>query len=684
MGASVTLTTLADLPGQNIDTGAVTKQAGTFRTVGSNLEHGTGDVLRAWQALPSSYASTGADAVYSAMIPVGTQGATVATALRTAAKALDQYVEDVQPILTKIGSLKQEILDFQSTTIPSYPKKGLGDGSAGGYVVADGATVQYDSWEDDPHAVETNHEHLVRAHSLTADLLEAQQRCATAIRAAAGLPAAGASDVAAAEKSLRATDLHWSARVAVENSAEGCAGSTNRALNGIFYDGVLINGVVGTVQGLGGLIGWDGDHDWSWDQAGESWVGLAHLATGLAMIGPLGAVTIASVEGNKNAPGWMRDWERDSVGSVLGLTGLVGVSLPTKWWDADAWSKNDYFTAWEHDGWQTLGSSVFNVATIATGAGSASKVGDVVRLAKGERAATIGELLESGGINALRGNDAARLMKLMPGLDAADAARLESLLQVPKLDTEAVRGLGLGEQRVWTSYEIAHDPVHSAEPRGKHWERQPDPTPVDPDYGHPKAEHGTTGPLPAVDAGAAAADPSLDALRVDHEAPYGRDLETGVPLGHPTYDQRYTLPSTAEYPNGVRWPTGAEANPGTIVQFDSVRAFRRVYGDLLDRIGDNGGAWFSVEPKQGSFTFEARSIPLKNLTQELHHFRFTGRLPEGYRIEISEVREALGRPGGALQVRVLNPDGAAVQAKDLVGPTDPLTGKSLPKILESR
>ncbi|MDK9501522.1 protein phosphatase, partial [Streptomyces katrae] len=42
------------------------------------------------------------------------------------------------------------------------------------------------------------------------------------------------------------------------------------------WDGIIVDGIWGTIRGLGTLVGVDG-----WDKAGQAWTGLAKLATGL-------------------------------------------------------------------------------------------------------------------------------------------------------------------------------------------------------------------------------------------------------------------------------------------------------------------------------------------------------------------------------------------------------------------
>ncbi|WP_374191791.1 glycohydrolase toxin TNT-related protein [Cellulomonas sp. zg-ZUI22] len=47
------------------------------------------------------------------------------------------------------------------------------------------------------------------------------------------------------------------------------------------------------------------------------------------------------------------------------------------------------------------------------------------------------------------------------------------------------------------------------------------------------------------------------------------------------------------------------------------------------------------------------SLPPGHLARELHNYEFTGRLPHGLTIEVSEIEPAFGRPGGGVQVRFM-------------------------------
>ena len=108
-------------------------------------------------------------------------------------------------------------------------------------------------------------------------------------------------------------------------------------------------------------------------------------------------------------------------------------------------------------------------------------------------------------------------------------------------------------------------------------------------------------------------------------------------------------------------------SPGTRVSDDSVDAFIRDYGPNLDRIGRPSGEYLAVMPDGAPISFEARSLPVTSLELPHHSYALTGRLPEGWTIEISEVSPAFGRDGGGLQVLITDASGEAVSVSSLLG-----------------
>ncbi|MFF2958477.1 hypothetical protein ACFVT1_06060 [Streptomyces sp. NPDC057963] len=68
-----------------------------------------------------------------------------------------------------------------------------------------------------------------------------------------------------------------------------------------FGKGLIVDGVWGTIKGLGTLVGVDG-----WDAAGQAWTGLGKLATGL-VITATPAAAVFWMADDKDLPPWIRD-----------------------------------------------------------------------------------------------------------------------------------------------------------------------------------------------------------------------------------------------------------------------------------------------------------------------------------------------------------------------------------------
>jgi hypothetical protein len=177
---------------------------------------------------------------------------------------------------------------------------------------------------------------------------------------------------------------------------------------------------------------------------------------------------------------------------------------------------------------------------------------------------------------------------------------------------------------------------------------------IDPNYGQVSADHGHLADRYAA--------PNLDDLPedvrnlvTDREAPYGRDA-AGNPYSREDWEARYT------YPDGTpRYPGNAGAVVGRRLDFTSVDEFQAHYGDLLDRLGGDGGDFMSIVDTP----FEQRALPPGSLSAPYTTIQLTGELPSGYRIELSQVAPAFGQPGGGQQVRILGPNGQALSIADL-------------------
>ncbi|MEU5117227.1 hypothetical protein AB0G64_37895, partial [Streptomyces longwoodensis] len=130
------------------------------------------------------------------------------------------------------------------------------------------------------------------------------------------------------------------------------------------WDGLIVDGVWGTIKGLGTLVGFGG-----WEAMGQAWKGLAQLATGIALASIPGVGTAFWLLPDDKLPSWIRDSR-----TAMKETGKALVA-----WDE--WGKNPGRAA---------GAVTFNVLTTvftggaggaAAGAGKAGAVAKVLSVA---------------------------------------------------------------------------------------------------------------------------------------------------------------------------------------------------------------------------------------------------------------------------------------------------------------
>ena len=203
-----------------------------------------------------------------------------------------------------------------------------------------------------------------------------------------------------------------------------------------------------------------------------------------------------------------------------------------------------------------------------------------------------------------------------------------------------------------------HSPVHSHESSGEGWHRIDD-KPGDPNYGQPLDHYWESGDYPTPN------DVNRQTLALVENPlePYGHD-ESGNPLTREQYDERYNLIG----PEGEQWqnyPPNDGAVPGSRVVYDSGEAFLRDYGADLDRIGGTDGRYLGVVPDGVAPSFEARGLPVSSLELEYNAFTFA-ELPEGWKVEVSQIAPAFGRDGGALQVLVYDDRGITMSVDELI------------------
>ncbi|MFG2500794.1 hypothetical protein ACGFSB_21585 [Streptomyces sp. NPDC048441] len=308
-----------------LDTTTLTAEALLFRVNGA-LVHSN------FQGLSAFYQAPEAEELFATTAPVATKTDAFADDLEKVSQALTTYGDEVRPLAARLKSLQTEASSFYCNDV-------AGD----------------QDWREDKDKVQHNND-LWHDVNTTMDAFWAAERaCHNKITALVGGIQLKASDGASncgtygykAEDLNHAESTPWGAPVDREYTGWAAVGHN---IKSFVWDGFIIDGVVGTIKGLGTLVGTDG-----WAAAGQAWTGLAKLATGLAItLSPAGAAYWMAPK--DKLPSWLRDSR-----TAVTETGKALIAY-------DQWGKNPARAA---------GAVSFNViTTVATGgAGAAAKSG---------------------------------------------------------------------------------------------------------------------------------------------------------------------------------------------------------------------------------------------------------------------------------------------------------------------
>ncbi|MFF4370197.1 hypothetical protein [Streptomyces sp. NPDC001594] len=308
---------------------AITAAAGTFRDAGANVDS-------EFQGLSAFYSAPEAAQLFATTHPVKTDSDFFADQLEAAAKALGEFAVEARPLVARLKQLQAEATTFSN--------KITGD----------------KHWKDDGKKVHENNGLIDEVNATAEAFWAAERTCANKIRALYCAPPLVADDGShganmygyKAEDLNKAQDLPWGSHLE----------ETHRAweigywVKSFVWDGLIVDGIWGTIRGLGTLVGVDGA-----DAAGAAWTGLAKLATGLAISAfPSNAAVFWQLD-DKDLPPWLRDSR-----NAMKETGKALVA-----WDE--WGKNPARAA---------GAVTFNALTtvFTGGAGTAAKTGTVAKV----------------------------------------------------------------------------------------------------------------------------------------------------------------------------------------------------------------------------------------------------------------------------------------------------------------
>ncbi|MEV5242160.1 protein phosphatase [Streptomyces cinnamoneus] len=312
------------------DTKSLTADAKLFRSSGAAVHS-------SFQGLSACYKAPEAEKLFATTKPVETKSDAFADDLEKVASALSSYASTVKPLATKLGNLKDEAIAFVQSV--------EGD----------------DHWRRDKKKVEHNNNLWHSVNATVAAFHDAERACHDKIVALVNgtplIPDDGthkpnmygyrASDLDHAEKTP------WGSMADREYTGLAWLG---HQVKSFVWDGFIVDGVWGTVKGLGTLVGTEG-----WDKAGQAWTGLGKLATGLLISSTPLAGLYWTLPDNK-LPSWVRD-SRTTVKEA-------GKALVAY----DQWGKNPARAA---------GGVTFNVLTtvFTGGSGAAAKGGALAKTA---------------------------------------------------------------------------------------------------------------------------------------------------------------------------------------------------------------------------------------------------------------------------------------------------------------
>ncbi|WP_316754205.1 YwqJ-related putative deaminase [Streptomyces herbicida] len=331
-----------DLEQLSTDALLLTAEASAFRFAGADV-HGK------FQGLSACYSAPEAEQLFATTAPVAAKADKFADDLEKVGAALSAYEAEIQPLVAKLKSLKDRAQNFRL------------------HIAGD------DHWREDEDNVQLNNDLVHDVNATTHAFWQAEVTCHNKITALVHGTTLIIEDGAQKRLLKRGTSTYGFTEDLLDSSDELPWGKTvEKERHGLdwlghqiveFGKGFFVDGLWGTIRGLGTMVGFDG-----LDAMGEAWTHLSKLATGIAItLTPLG--TAYWLAPDDKLPAYLRESRQTVV-----ETGKALIAY-------DEWGKNPA---------RVGGAVTFNaVTTIFTGgAGSAAKSGAVAR--------TIGALGKAG------------------------------------------------------------------------------------------------------------------------------------------------------------------------------------------------------------------------------------------------------------------------------------------------
>ncbi|MEV4877208.1 hypothetical protein [Streptomyces cyaneofuscatus] len=254
---------------------------------GEKIATAAGDVHSSFGGLRAFYQAPEADQLFATTKPVTNTAQGLKSDVAVITGALATYADDAQPLVAKLKRLREEASTF-----------------------LDKANAD-DKWREDGDLVEENNRRHREISETWAAFQAVEKACHAKIIALVPGGTPLKTDDGSGKKGMYGYDaetlkhakgLPWGAPV---KESTRWFQVWEHVYD--FGEGFIVDGVWGTVKGLGTLVGTDG-----WDAAKQAWSGLTDLSIGvsitLATAGAGGALLLATPE--EELPSWLRDSSR--------------------------------------------------------------------------------------------------------------------------------------------------------------------------------------------------------------------------------------------------------------------------------------------------------------------------------------------------------------------------------------
>ncbi|MGI5514321.1 hypothetical protein [Streptomyces sp. CA-106131] len=325
------------------DLAQLEKDYGDLKSDASHVRSTGRDVHTQFQGLSAYYTAPEAEQLFATTKPVADRADGLAGDLETVSSALSSYATEIRPLVAKLKQLKLDATAFVDSV------KGDGD------------------WEYDGDKVDHHNQIRDDVTAAVAAFWAAERTCHNKITALFGGTQMVAGDGSDRKdqygfnaRDMKDAKLPWGDPVEEKHHWY----EIGHWVKSFVWDGLIVDGVWGTIKGLGTLVGCGG-----WEAMGQAWKGLAQLATGLVISSMPGAGALFWALPDDKLPSWLRDSR-----TAMKETGKALVA-----WDE--WGKNPARAA---------GAVTFNVLTTvftggaggaASGAGKAGAVAKALSLA---------------------------------------------------------------------------------------------------------------------------------------------------------------------------------------------------------------------------------------------------------------------------------------------------------------